>query len=51
MRDNMLEENKKEIINRINLDLGLVLSYGTSSDVVPSGAFVATDVVSDYESI
>ena len=29
MRDNMLEEKKKEIINRINLDLGLVLSYGT----------------------
>lgn len=51
MRDNMLEEKKKEIINRINLDLGLVLSYGTSSDLVPSGAFVATDVVSDYESI
>ena len=51
MRDNMLEEKKREIINRINLDLGLVLSYGTSSDVVPSGAFVATDVVSDYESI
>ena len=51
MRDNMLEEKKKEIINRINLDLGLVLSYGTSSDIVPSGAFVATDVVSDYESI
>ena len=51
MRNNMLEEKKKEIINRINLDLGLVLSYGTSSDLVPSGAFVATDVVSDYESI
>lgn len=51
MRDNVLEEKKKKIINRINLDLGLVLSYGTSSDVVPSGAFVATDVVSDYESI
>lgn len=51
MRDNMLEEKKREIINRINLDLGLVLSYGTSSDLVPSGAFVATDVVSDYESI
>ena len=51
MRDNMLEENKKEIINRINLDLGLVLSYGSSNDIIPSGAFVATDVVSDYESI
>lgn len=51
MRDNMLEEKKKKIIDRLNLDLGLVLSYGISNDIIPSGAFVATDVVSDYESI
>lgn len=51
MRDNTLEEKKKEIIDRLNLDLGVVLSYGISNDIIPSGAFVATDVVSDYESI